>query len=102
MGTSIHQRFHRELVAQTGTRMNDWAVRTAPGINGVDATYIGPQSRYPGFDHAELKPFSSNGYETFNEQLDSWQAAGLIGDVQLWWYNQFGVIGSSGWNWGVP
>jgi RHS repeat-associated protein len=100
MGNQQHARFRSVLVEQTRTRPQDWRMRTAPGQNGVDAEYIGPQHRNPGFRYAELKPFSLHGFNTFLNQLGNWQGSGSItpGNTQLWFYGPGGVIGSSGQN----
>ena len=96
-GNSAHSRFGGALKEQTGTQPEHWFMRTDPGMTGVDATYIGPEELYPGFRHAELKPFGESGFNTFQRQLDNW---GLPpGKTQLWWYNEHGIIGSSGTNW---
>jgi hypothetical protein len=72
-------------------------MRTDPGMTGVDATYVGPKNSYPGFQHAELKPYSPSGFNAFQRQLDNWSLP--PGETQLWWYNEHGIIGSSGTNW---
>jgi RHS repeat-associated protein len=95
-GIEIHQNFPNALVEQTGTVPTDWIFQTAPGAKGVDASYIGPDVRYPGFEHAELKPYSQSGYNTFQYQLNNWNLP--AGKTQLWWYNPSGTIGSSGLN----
>ncbi len=90
----IHQNFEKALCDQTGTRPEDWIMRTAPGKTGVDATYIGPKATNPGFRYAELKPFSQNGVDEFRASVDAW---GLpTGETQLWFYNPWGIIGQSG------
>jgi hypothetical protein len=77
-----------------GTQAGDWEMRTAPGQKGVDATYVGPASRNPGFNFGELKPYSGNSLGTFGNQLGNW---GLPeGQTELFFYNKGGVIGSSG------
>jgi hypothetical protein len=96
LGTEIHQRFEETLLRQTGTKATDWRIRTAPGMKGVDATYIGPKSSYPGFTHAELKPLTQNGFFTFLRQLSNWALPN--GKTQLWFYNEQSIIGSSGIN----
>ena len=95
-GNQAHQRFLDALRKQTGTLARDWRMSTAPYQTGVDATYIGPASRYPGFSYAELKPLSPSTWPTFIDQLGKW---GLpAGKTQLWLYNSSGTIGSSGFN----
>jgi hypothetical protein len=69
-------------------------MRTDPGITGVDAEYIGDPAKNPGFNFAELKPHTQNGFDTFLEQLDAWRLP--PGQTQLWFYNEHGIIGSSG------
>jgi hypothetical protein len=44
----------------------------AAGETGVDAEYVGPASRHPGFDYAEPKPDSASGLERFGDQLEAW------------------------------
>jgi len=61
----------------------------------VDAEYVGPQETDPGFDYAELKPYSQSGIDAFGDQLENWN---LNGPVQLFLYGPGGVIGSSGFN----
>jgi hypothetical protein len=81
----------------TGTKTEDWDMRTGPGENGVDATYVGPASTDPGFENAELKPYSQSGIDSFGDQLENWE--GLTpGQTQLFFYNNGGIIGSSGFN----
>jgi hypothetical protein len=71
-------------------------MRTGPGQNGVDATYIGPASRYPGFGYAELKPMGSSATAAGN-QISNW---GLPqGQTSIWWYNQNGIIGQTHGSW---
>jgi hypothetical protein len=95
-GTEIHQNFEEVLTQQTGTIPEDWIMRTDPGIKGIDAEYVGPAERYPGFDYAELKPANSN-IPRFTNQLDNW---GLPkGQASLWWYSKGGVIGNTGTTW---
>jgi hypothetical protein len=95
VGIEAHQRFLQALMEQTGTGADDWIMRTAPGQTGVDATYVGPTSTYPGFDYAELKPLSGNGFATFLRQFVNWD---LDGVTRLWFYNSNGVIGMSGYS----
>jgi hypothetical protein len=100
-GTKVHQSFREALMEQTGTSFDDWDMRVAPGQTGVDATYIGPDDTYPGFKHAELKPLSPWGLKQFeDQQLPSWLEKGMVnpGETQLWFYNEWGVIGSNGTN----
>jgi hypothetical protein len=68
-------------------------MQVEPGQTGIDAEFIGPKTRDPGFKYAELKPVSPNGIESFMKQRDNWN---LTGKIQLWFYNPEGVIG----NWG--
>lgn len=93
-GNAVHQRFRDALTQQTGTRPSDWLVRTRPGQTGIDATYIGPASRNPGFNYAELKPTSPGSISTFGSQLGRWNLP--PGQTELWLYNPSGIIGSSG------
>jgi hypothetical protein len=97
-GTLVHQSFPRALTEETGTLIEDWIFRVEPGASGVDATYIGPPHRNPGFTNAELKPASYPAFERFTFQLDSWIESGhvLEGSTELWLYNRGGVIGTSG------
>ncbi len=81
-GTDTHQKFKAALIEQTGTSADDWRLNTAPGQKGVDARYIGDPARNPGFDYAELKPNSSSGIDTFDEQLKNWNLP--VGRTQLW------------------
>src|SRR6266545_7085623 len=50
----------------------------------------------PLLKYAELKPYSPGSVPTFGSQLGNWQLP--PGQTQLWFYNQGGVIGSSGFN----
>jgi hypothetical protein len=93
-GTEIHQRFEAALHDLYGTRPGDWLIRTGVGETGVDAEYIGPTSRDPGFRYAELKSYSKNGIDTFVDQVGIWDLA--PGQTQLFFYNRGGIIGSSG------
>jgi hypothetical protein len=95
VGMSAHQNFESALTALTKTRSTDWRMRTSVGQVGVDATYIGPRHRRPGFWHAELKPNTYSGYSTFLNQLGRWN---IRGETQLFFYNEQGIIGSSGYN----
>jgi RHS repeat-associated protein len=95
-GNQIHDRFSDALTKQTGTRPTDWRMSTRPGQTGVDAEYIGPPTRHPGFNYAELKPHSPGSVETFGAQLGRWDLP--PGQTQLWFYNEAGVIGSTGFN----
>ncbi len=93
-GIQVHQNFEEALNALHDTRPGDWLMKTAPRQTGVDATYIGPTTRYPGVQYAELKPYSQNTLDTFGNQLQNW---GLPqGQTELFFYNRSGVIGSSG------
>jgi hypothetical protein len=94
-GQEVHQRFQDLLAEQTHTSPDDWFMRTAPGMNGVDAEYIGPASSNPGFKYAELKPYSGNGVDTFFDQLFNWRLPPE--ETSLWFYNPHGVIGWSGY-----
>ncbi len=96
VGNDIHDEFGSALAKQTGTKPSDWIMRTRPGQNGVDAEFIGPSSRHPGFTYGELKPFTQHGFDTFMKQLDAWNLP--PGQTQLWFYNRHGIIGSSGLN----
>jgi hypothetical protein len=93
---AVHLNFQQALVEQTGTRLADWEMRTAVGQTGVDAVYVGPSATRPGFDYAELKPYSQSGFNQFQVQLDRWNLP--EGQTQLWFYNRNGIIGSSGYN----
>jgi hypothetical protein len=95
-GNKIHGKFEKVLMEQTGTKKGDWFMRTKPGQTGIDAEYIGPPSKNPGFDYAELKPHSPGSVGTFGSQLDRWGLPN--GKTQLWYYNHGGIIGSSGFN----
>lgn len=93
LGQEMHEKFGKELTERTGTTLDHWELRTGKGQTGIDATYQGPQSRYPGFDHAELKPRSQHGWAIFGQQLANWVGSGHIGSgdsVALWMYNQVG------------
>jgi hypothetical protein len=95
-GTEVHQDFKGQLVKQTGTKAKDWKMATGPGQTGVDATYVGPKSRDPGFKHAELKPASQSGVTQFFDQLPKWKLP--KGKTQLWMYDDTGAILSTGKN----
>ena len=91
-GNEVHQKFESVLIEQTNTEPGDWFMRTAPGQRGVDATYVGPASRNPGFDYAELKPFGYSNTAVGN-QIGRW---GLPqGRTSIWWYNRSGIIGQT-------
>ncbi len=93
-GNAVHARFRDALTQQTRTRSGDWLMRTRPGQTGVDATYIGPASRNPGFNYAELKPNTPGSVYTLGNQLGNWNLP--PGQTELWLYNETGIIGSSG------
>jgi RHS repeat-associated protein len=94
LAQQAHDNFQQALNDLYGTQNADWRVATAPGQTGVDATYVGPASGNPGFNFAELKPYSANSLGTFGNQLGNW---GLPeGQTELFFYNKSGVIGSSG------
>jgi hypothetical protein len=95
-GDEMHKKFQDTLSNRTNTLPKDWLMRTGPGQTGVDASYIGPPSRYPGFDHAELKPFSASGFNTFQGQLRRWGAP--PGTTSLWMYDANGDMVNEG-NW---
>jgi hypothetical protein len=64
-------------------------------MTGVDATFVGDMSRSPGFKYAELKPYSQSSLGRFGEQIGRW---GLPdGESALFFYNEGGIIGDSGW-----
>lgn len=69
-------------------------MRIKPGQNGVDAEFVGDPSRNPGFTFAELKPYSPASLGTFGNQLQNWNLS--AGQTTLFYYNVYGVIGSSG------
>ena len=96
LGQATHSSFEDALNALYGTQQGDWRMLTAPGETGVDARFVGPASRYPGFTYAELKPYSQSGIDTFGDQLENWQLT--PGQTQLFFYNRNGIIGSSGFN----
>jgi len=94
LAQQAHDNFQQALNDLYGTQNADWRMATAPGQTGVDATYVGPASRNPGFNFGELKPYSENSLGTFGNQLGNW---GLPeGQTELFFYNKGGVIGSSG------
>jgi hypothetical protein len=95
-GQEVHQNFLDALTEQTSTAPSDWLMRTGPGLNGVDAEFMGQADLNPGFTFAELKPYTQYGFDTFMNQLDSWSLP--QGQTQLWFYNENGIIGSSGFN----
>ena len=97
LGIQTHSNFGIVLTELTGTQPRDWEIRTGPGQNGVDATYIGDDSTNPGFENAELKPYSQSGIDSFIDQLDNWDDL-TPGQTQLFFYNKGGTIGSSGFN----
>ena len=91
-GNEVHQNFQQVLVDQTGTAPEDWLMRTNPGQNGVDATYIGDPANNPGFSYAELKPV---GYPdtAVGNQVSRWALP--EGKTSIWWYNNNGIIGQT-------
>jgi hypothetical protein len=94
MGNAAHAKFESALHDLYGTINGDWDMQTAPGLTGVDATFVGDMSRSPGFKYAELKPYSKWSLRKFGEQIGRW---GLPeGETELFFYNQGGVIGPSG------
>jgi hypothetical protein len=96
LGQSAHEDFQSALNRLYNTESEDWLMRTSPGQNGIDATYIGPENNNPGFNFAELKPYSQSGIDSFGDQLEDW---GLPkNQTQLFFYNKGGIIGSSGFN----
>ena len=96
LGGAAHEAFDIPLMEKTGTEPGDWQLRTGPGETGVDATYIGPKSCHPGYDHAELKPYTDNGYLQFQKQLNRWQLP--PGKTRLWFYDEHGNYWDSGIN----
>jgi hypothetical protein len=95
-GQEAHANFESALNELYETQPGDWLMNTALGQTGVDAEFIGPASRHPGFNYAELKPYSQSGIDTFGDQLGKW---GLPrGQTQLFFYNRDGIIGSSGFS----
>jgi RHS repeat-associated protein len=94
LAQQAHDNFQQALNDLYGTQSADWRMATAPGQTGVDATYVGPASRNPGFSFGELKPYSANSLGTFGNQLGHWGLPG--GQTELFFYNNSGVIGSSG------
>ena len=94
LAQQAHDNFQQALNDLYGTQNADWRMATAPGQTGVDATYVGPASRNPGFSFGELKPYSANSLGTFGNQLGNWGLPG--GQTELFFYNNSGVIGSSG------
>jgi hypothetical protein len=69
-------------------------MRTRPGQTGIDAEYVGPADRNPGFKYAELKPYTESGYNEFLRQLENWNLA--PGQTSFWAYNPAGIIGFTG------
>jgi RHS repeat-associated protein len=94
LGQQAHDAFEEALHSLYGTQKGDWFMRTAPGMTGVDAEFIGDMTRFPGFKYGELKPYSQHSLGTFGEQLGRWGLPN--GETELFFYNQGGVIGSSG------
>jgi RHS repeat-associated protein len=91
-GNEVHQNFGKVLTEQTETTPEDWIMRTKPGQTGVDAEYVGPASRNPGFNYAELKPAGYSS-QSVGEQIGRW---GLPeGETSIWWYNESGIIGQT-------
>jgi len=71
-------------------------MRTAPGLGGVDATYIGPPELNPGFNYAELKPMNYPD-NAVGCQIGRW---GLPeGETSIFWYNRNGIIGQTLGRW---
>ena len=94
--TNINLLFDNWLMEETGTKPGDWKFRVAAGQNGVDATWTGKAGgEYPGFEHAELKPATDSGFNTFQRQVDNWQNDG---QTRLFGYDQNGNIFDTGRN----
>jgi RHS repeat-associated protein len=94
LARQTHDAFEETLNSLYGTIKGDWEMRTAPGLRGIDATFKGDMSRFPGFKYGELKPYSQSTLRRFGEQLDRWKLPN--GETELFFYNQGGAIGSSG------
>jgi RHS repeat-associated protein len=95
-GNQVHQYFGPVLQALTGTGPEHWIMRTAPGLGGVDATYIGPPELNPGFNYAELKPMNYPD-NAVGCQIGRW---GLPdGETSIFWYNRNGIIGQTLGRW---
>jgi RHS repeat-associated protein len=91
-GNEVHQNFGRVLTEQTNTLPGDWIMRTSPGQVGVDAEYVGPAIRNPGFNYAELKPVNYSSYRV-GVQIGKWNLP--EGETSIWWYNEEGIIGQT-------
>ena len=95
-GTQVHQDFPQHLMEKTGTNEDDWIFRTAPGQNGVDASWTGlGGGQNPGFEHAELKPATESGLNTIQRQMNNWQNDG---QTHLYFYGKDGTIFDTGAN----
>ncbi len=101
LGNQMHDNFQNALADQTGTRPQDWQMNTNPNRPGIDANWANPDLQPPGMDSAELKPFTQNGWDEFQTQMDNWYNNGKFQDgntIQLFGYDQQGNTTSSGWN----
>jgi hypothetical protein len=95
-GNEMHDQFYSDLSGQTGTNLDDWRMNTGPGQTGVDAEWVGPDDRNPGFNFAELKPATESGFNTFENQMERWNLPEE--ETQLWGYDADGNIFSTGEN----
>jgi hypothetical protein len=84
-----HNAFGGIFAKMTGTKMRYITDRTASGLRGVDLSIDGGV-KYAGkfFKHAELKPATQSGLNTFIGQLRNWRANGThSGPVGLFVYD---------------
>ena len=83
-GIAVHQEFPEGINRQyPGSQFES---RVGPGQRGPDAPWS-PNSKYPGFRTAELKPDTSSGLARYGEQLSNWEQQGIQGPHALFKYN---------------
>lgn len=105
LGTQVHQTFNDVLPEiENIDDSENLAFNTAPGETGPDAQWDpsgGPSPLPGGADSAELKPAGFSN-EALAGQISNWIDKGIVGSgsgTALYYYNQFGIIGFSGWIW---
>jgi hypothetical protein len=60
-----------QLTAQ-GVPLEAITIRTTPGITGVDISIDPIYAQKLGFEHIEIKPNTTSGLRTLNQQITNW------------------------------
>jgi RHS repeat-associated protein len=95
IGQQMHDDFEGALESKFPKTDGNWEMRTDPGQRGVDATYIGDPTRNPGFNYAELKPYTKASIDKFFDQIQNWNLP--PGETALFFYDSSGDIWWSGY-----